>query len=144
MWRFRSHRCLSPCPVNQSWSLPDRGLSQTRCQNRQFTHSLPLHRSPELGVFHHPGNLNRRTHRTSRARTVRSREALELRVSRSRCPKRSDRSASKSRSLNLAGFAQILPGPPPNWAKAGQNMTPPSVRLFASKEAITGNSREIR
>jgi len=37
-----------------------------------------------------------------------------LRVSRSRCSKRSDRSASKSRSLNLAAFAQILPGPPPN------------------------------
>jgi NAD(P)-dependent dehydrogenase (short-subunit alcohol dehydrogenase family) len=37
-----------------------------------------------------------------------------LRVSRNRCSKRSDRSASKSRSLNLAAFAQILPGPPPN------------------------------
>src|SRR5258707_10914676 len=31
-----------------------------------------------------------------------------LRVSRSRCSKKSDRSASKSRSLNLAAFAQIL------------------------------------
>jgi len=28
--------------------------------------------------------------------------------------KKSDRSVSKSRSLNLAAFAQILPGPPPN------------------------------
>ena len=67
-----------------------------------------------------------------------------LRVFQSRCPKRSDCSASRSRSLNLAAFAQILPGPPPNSMKAAQSMTPPWVRLFASREGMTGISRGIR
>jgi hypothetical protein len=37
-----------------SWSLPDRGLSQTRCQNRQFAHLLRLNSTAEFGMINHP------------------------------------------------------------------------------------------
>jgi len=37
-----------------SWSLPVRGLSQTRCQNRQFAHLLPLNSTAEFGMINHP------------------------------------------------------------------------------------------
>ncbi len=37
-----------------SWSLRDRGLSQTRCQDRQFADLLPLSCAPELSMIHHP------------------------------------------------------------------------------------------
>jgi hypothetical protein len=46
--------------------------------------------------------------------------------------------------MNLEVFVQTLPGPPLNSVKAAQSMTPPSVRPFASRKAITGHSRGIR
>src|SRR6267378_5620159 len=54
MWRFRPHRFHSLCFVN-SVVVPSRsGLSQTRCQDRQFADLLPLDGTPELGMIHHP------------------------------------------------------------------------------------------
>src|SRR5580692_9381546 len=47
------HHRHASCFVN-SLSLRDRGLSQTRCQDRQFADLLPLSGAPELGMIHHP------------------------------------------------------------------------------------------
>ena len=46
--------------------------------------------------------------------------------------------ASKSRSLNLAAFAQTLPGPPLNSVKAVQRMTPPWVRAVRFQRSCDG------
>jgi len=94
---------------------------------------LPYFRERMAGT-HHPGNLDRRTHRTSRARTVRSREVQGVEGFSESLFKEIGPLGIKVTSLNLAAFAQMLPGPPPNVAKPPTSMTPPSVRLFASKK----------
>jgi NADP-dependent 3-hydroxy acid dehydrogenase YdfG len=60
---------------------------------------------------------------------------------RSHCPRKSGRSVSRSRSLNLEAFVQTLPGPQLDLVKAALTMTPPLVRLFAFRKPIMGHSR---
>jgi hypothetical protein len=105
-------------------------------------------RTVKVRCFHDQADLEQQLvewHReVNQERPCRATGSSGLRVSRSRCPGRSDRSASKSRSLNLAAFVQTLRGPQLDSVKAVRSMTPPSARLFASRETITGDSRGIR